>query len=660
MTLSPQSARATMSAAAARAVRPRDRLLPSQWADKHRILSSKGSNEYGQWRTSRNPMLREIMDCMSPHSPVREISIIKSSQVGVTEGPFISCIGFYMDHAPCPVMVLMPTLEARDKWKMQKLNPLLTDTECIRDLLGGLKSRDATNSKDAIDFPGGILFLAGGNSESSYAQNSAKVVMLDDLDRFPAKVGKEGDPVELGRGRYKSFPHSYKFFKASTPTIRGASLIEREFEAGDMRRYHVACPHCGERQVLRWSNVKANAQLTEAWYECEHCGTCIEEHHKPKMLAEGIWIPEHPDRKKHRSYHISAIYAPIGLGPSWLDLVVQFKRVHKDPEMLKTFVNQNLGESWEDQSEKLKSNELQKRAADYGMGIVPPGCLGLTVGIDTQDKWLAITLLGWGAPIADNAPMRNWVVDYTEIQGDTTNPEVWNELEAYLHRTWVNAYGREMRIRAAGIDSRGHRTAQVMDFVMRPSLKVPVYSVQGATNRIGRAIAQSGSYPNKNRAGKVIKHGYCVWNVGTEHCKDHIYANLAADSERPASERVFNFPQGLETEYYDGLLSEVYDPEKKRYIPRLGAKYKRNEPLDTMVYAWAIGHHRDINIGRGRAGRPDPKYWTRLQAMLEPAGAVVYVPQDSAQPAALPAPAAPVPAPIPDGKIDLSKFSRFS
>jgi len=29
-------------------------------------------------------------------------------------------------------MVLMPTLEARDTWKIQKLNPLLTDTACIR------------------------------------------------------------------------------------------------------------------------------------------------------------------------------------------------------------------------------------------------------------------------------------------------------------------------------------------------------------------------------------------------------------------------------------------------------------------------------------------------------------------------------------------------
>jgi len=607
------SARHIMSAAAAKGVRPRGRLTVSQWSDNHRVLSSKGSGEVGRWRTARNPMLREIQDALSLHSPVREVWVMKSSQVGVTEMS-VNWLGYTMDYAPGPVMVLMPTLEARDTWKVQKLNPLLTDTACIRDLLGGLRSRDAAHSKELIDFPGGILFLAGGNSPNSYAQKSVRNLMMDDLDRFPAQIGEEGDPVELARSRVKSFMR-HKLLFASTPTIKGASLIERGYETGDMRRYHVHCPHCGERQVLSWSHVRGNTALTAAQYICEQ-GCIIEEHHKPAMLEGGIWIADHPDRRV-RSYHISALYAPIGLGPSWLDLVLQFKRVHKDPQSLKTFINQNLGEAWEDQTDKLKPHELSKRAGEHGRGIIPPGCLALTAGIDTQDKWLAVTLLGWGAPATPDAQPRLWIVDWIEIQGDTTSPQVWDELQAWLHMPRINSYGCEMRIRAAGIDSRGHRSEQVKDFVMRSTHKIPVYSVQGATNRIGRAIATSGSSPTKTRTGKVIKSGYMLWNVGTEHCKDFIFSNLGADGERQQSECIFNFPKGLEPEYYDGLLSEVYDPDKKRYIPRLGQKHKRNEPLDTCVYAWAIGQHRDINLGRGRTGRPDPKYWERLAVMLE-------------------------------------------
>ena len=207
-------------------------------------------------------------------------------------------------------------------------------------------------------------------------------------------------------------------------------------------------------------------------------------------------------------------------------------------------------------------------------------------------------------------------------------------MEAWLNVQRLNSYGVAMMIRTAGIDSRGHRAEQVKNFVGRTTLKIPLYSVQGATNRIGRAISQTASYPVKSRTGRVIKSGYCVWNIGTEHCKDFIFGNLASDGDR--AERVFSFLQGLEAGYYDGLLSEVYDPEKKRYVPRIGAKYKRNEPLDTLVYAWAIGQHRAINIGRGRTGRPDPHYWERLKVMLEPENAVIRI-QEAEAPVQMPA-----------------------
>jgi len=645
-----------MSAAASRTVRPRGRLTVSQWADNHRILTSKGSGETGRWRTSRNPMLREIMDCLSIHSPVREIWVCKSSQVGVTEAS-VNWLGYVFDHAPGPAMVLMPTLEARDTWKVQKLNPLLSDTPAIRDILGGLRARDAAHSKELIDFPGGILFLAGGNSPNSYAQKSVRFLMMDDLDRFPGQIGEEGDPVELARSRVKAFPR-HKLLFASTPTIKGASLIERGFETSDMRRFHVECPHCRERQALKWANVRGDVSHGTAWYACEHNGCIIEEHSKPEMLAGGVWIAEFPERRV-RGYHISAIYAPIGLGPSWLDLMLHFKRVHKEPTQLKTFINQNLGEAWEDQTQKLKPHDLAKRAGDYGIGIIPPGCLALTMGIDTQDKWLAYKLLGWGAPTEQGGQPRHWIIKFGEIQGDTASAQVWDELEAELHLPLVNSFGQEMRIRAAAVDSRGHRAEQVKNFVMRSSLKMPVYAVQGSTTRMGRAIAQSGSYPNKSKSGKVVRHGYCTWNIGTEHCKDFIFANLTSDGERQQSERIFNFPQGLEDTYYDGLLSEIYDPEKKRYIPRLGAKYKRNEPLDTCVYAWAIGQHRDINIGRGRAGRPDTKYWERLAAMLEPLGRPPAVGAIHESPAEA-SPTAPPPATSATGKISLGQSGRFA
>lgn len=595
----------------ARAVKPRDRLTVSDWADRHRVLSSKQSGERGRWRTSRNPILREIMDSLSAASPVREVVVMKSSQVGVTEA-MVNAIGYVMHHAPAPMMVFMPTLDARDKWKLQKLNPLLQDEGVVRDILGGMKSRDAANSKDSIDFPGGILFLAGGNSPNSYAQVTAQRVMMDDLDRFPSEIGEEGDPVELARGRCKSFPR-YKLLLVSTPTVKEASLIENEYRLSDQRRYHIHCPACGSSQPLKWENLKwdqATKPPASAWYECADCGNAIEEHHKPALLAGGQWVPEFPSIRR-RGYHVSALYAPIGLGPSWLDLATKFLGSKSDPAKLKTFINTDLGETWEDQTSALKSNDLEKRMEiEFDIGHIPPGVVALTAFIDTQDGWLDCHLLGW-----HEKGYR--LIDWHQIHGDTARPEPWNDAAAWLNIVRLNAWGKPVRIHVAGVDSRGHRGQQVREFVQRRDIRVPLKACQGSTTRMGRAISVTPSYPDKDKKGRVIKGGYCVWNIGTEFCKDYLYSHLVADAALPTEERRYRFPAGLPTEYFDGLLAEVYNPETKRYEQKKGARYKRNEPLDGIVGAWAIGQHKEINIGRYRNGKPDPSWFARMRAVLE-------------------------------------------
>ncbi len=108
----------------AAAVRPRERLSVSTWADRHRILSSKQSSLPRRWRTRINPLLEEIMDCLSATSPVKELVLMKSNQTGATES-MVNALGYIMHHAPGPAMVLMPTLADRDAWKVQKLNPLM-------------------------------------------------------------------------------------------------------------------------------------------------------------------------------------------------------------------------------------------------------------------------------------------------------------------------------------------------------------------------------------------------------------------------------------------------------------------------------------------------------------------------------------------------------
>ena len=645
----------------AAASKPRDRLQVSEWADRYRKVTSEQSSIPGAWVTSRNPILREIQDCFSRHSRVHEIIVKKSSQVGITEA-MVNSIGYGMHHHPGSAMVLLPTEQKRDDWKSQKLDPLIRATPVITNLIGKIRSRDAAQRKDRVDFPGGFLLLAGGNSPASYDQVSIRDMYMDDLDRFPEVIGRGHNPVARARGRTKAFPHKYKLMLASTPTVKNASLIDAEYQNSDQREYHVPCPDCGEMQPLKWSNLqydKMNNPPQRAWYACAHCGSLIEEHHKQKMLEAGRWIATNPDNKR-RGYHINALYTPVGLGPGWLKLAEKWNNIHHDPVSgkprkpepaeLMEFINEDLGECWEDQASALKAHDLARRMEDHAMGVIPPGVLAITIGIDTQDTWLDVTVLGWRKWQEDGRPA--WTtIDWFQITGDTSKIEPWNELEAFLNKEWRNAYGNIIKPSAAAIDNRGHRGDHVKAFIQRASIKIPVYRVQGSTTVMIEIIAQTAKEQEKGPNGKMIRNAYGIWNIGTEAVKDMIYSALSSDGDMPPEERRIRFCDGLPTEYFNGLLSEVKNPKTRRYEAKRGAEFKRNEPLDGMVYAIAIGHHRDIMIGMRRTrlfrenGRsvvmivPDLRFWERRHLTLEAqpvtvseSGTEAWAVKDSPQP----------------------------
>ena len=65
-------------------LKPDPLLTVSQWADRYRVLSQRASSEPGRWRTERTPYLKEIMDCLSPASPVQRVALMKGAQIGGT------------------------------------------------------------------------------------------------------------------------------------------------------------------------------------------------------------------------------------------------------------------------------------------------------------------------------------------------------------------------------------------------------------------------------------------------------------------------------------------------------------------------------------------------------------------------------------------------
>ena len=558
----------------ARQIEPRQSLTVSQWADTHRELTSKQSGEHGHWRTDRTPYLRELMDCLSVDSPVRDIVVMKSSQVGVTEA-VVNFLGYVMHHAPAPTMVLMPSLELRDAWKTQKLNPLFTDTPAVRDLMGGLRVRDAAHRADVIDFPGGVLFLAGGNSPNSYAQRSARNLVLDDLDRFPPEVGEEGDPVELAKGRTKAFRRAKRIF-ISTPTAADTSLIARLWAGSDQRVWHAPCPHCTSLIAFEWDDkhllpgaqhqggrLMYSEQVDAAWYVCGVCGATIGEHHKPRMNAHGRWLPQQPGRHVV-GFHYSALFGALGLAPSWLDLARGYVEAIKATGTYKTFVNTQLGLPHKEQGEEVHAVGLITRREDYPEPL--PGILARTAGVDVQKDRLEVSVADWGEG------EECWLHDHLILPGDTAQPEVWAELHEAL---------QDVQAHAACIDS-GFNTSMVYTAVKGRAWLAATKGMPGP----GKPFVED----DRARKQRLRKGGKPrpFEPIGVDQGKALLLSRLRLIKPGPG---YIHFPQSaaFDDEYFEQLTAEKLVTKMRGGRPMYEwvQKRPRNEALDCWLLALA-------------------------------------------------------------------------
>ncbi len=570
----------------AEALRPREAITVSAWADLHRQLSSKGSAEPGQWHTSRNPPLREIMDALSTQSETQDVVVKFPIQMGKTECA-VNWLGYIMDHAPGPVMVALPAEVSMIKWSNQKLEPTLEITVPMREALTSVASRETANQKFFKDFKGGQLYLEHAGSPARLKSTSVCYLIVDELDEFSSELKSGDDPEKLLDGRVSAFPATYKKLRISTPTIKGTSRIDAAYEASDQRMYHIACPECRHEQPFEWSGLCWNEDATQCWYACRSCGAVIHEHQKTQLIRAGRWIPKYPGRTV-RGYTINGLYYPVGLGPTWLKLVHEFREAANDPPKLKTFLNDRLAESWEDPATRaVRQDMLADRAESYALRTAPSGVLVVTAGVDTQDNRLAVHIVGWGHGMA------SWTLDYVELDGDPANDAVWVSLTELINRPILHASGALLRVAATFIDAGGHRGEAVKAYA-RKRLIPRVAPIYGAT-AVNAPVINRGKFHDVTWQGVTDKRSVVIYQVGTNQAKHWVYGRMGADAEKDVEKRLVHFSEHLPDMFFAGMTSETWDPRKNRFFNRRGA---RNEPLDTYVYAYAAAHHPELRLHR--------------------------------------------------------------
>lgn len=573
----------------------------SDWADRYRKLPKEGSSESGDWYTSRMPFLREIMDCLHRESPVREVTIKKSTQVGGTEVG-INWLCYIIEHAPAPVMYVLPTIDTARKFSEQRLTPAINLMPVLRERIPPARSRDSGNTTLMKKFPGGLVVFSGANSSASLASMPIMYLILDELSKYPTDLDDQGGAEQQALRRTSSFIRR-KILRISSATIKDACAISAAYEAGDQSQFHLPCPHCGCKQVLMIDQLTDDGQFV-----CLHCGKLIEEHHKTRMLEAGEWVPRLPERSAtHRSFAVWSAYAAIGLGYTWREIADMRAEARKDPAKEVVFVNTILGDAYEGASQKIDANDLQERAGKWVRRTVPRGGFILTAGVDVQVNRFAVIIVAWG---------RNeqaFVIDYVELPADPTRKEDWDILWDFLAQPIANAAGITLRISAAAVDS-GNWTQEVYSAV-RPRQSQGVMAIKGSKDAtrpvIGRASKQE-----VDKRGRTQRKGVNLWVIGVNSAKSTLMQRLLGDADRDEESRLFHFPADLPEDFYTMLTAERFDLQAKRWLKKKGA---RNEALDTLVYAYAAALSPSVRIHVKREAD-----WAALEAKLEPSSGDLF------------------------------------
>lgn len=558
---------------------------------------------------------------------IERVVLMTSARVGKTQC-LNNLVGYHIHQDPAPLLLVLPTETRAEEWADDEFDPMVRDTPVLRAILGDRKSRASKQRRTHRQFPGGRLYMVGANAPSGLAAKTIRVVLADEVDRFPASAGNEGDPVTLAEKRTATI-WNRKIVLSSTPTTAGNSRIETAYAESDQRRFWVACPHCDHHQTLKWAAVKwSGDDPATALYYCDDCGAGWTDAQRWAAVENaedqgGGWRAE-AEFRGVAGFHLNEIYSP------WRRLaetVREYLNAKSTPERLKVWLNTAMGETWRDRGDAPEWERLLERREEYPMGEVPAGAMVLTAGVDAQGDRLEASLWAWGAGY------ERWLVDHRVFVGSPRDAGVWDELRAFMDRDYPVAGGGTMRPVMACCDTGGHDTAAIYGQIRRLADRriVAIKGVDG-WNKASPVAGPTAVDALVN--GKKLRRGLRLYTVAVSTFKIELYRSLWLKREGEEFPPGWvHLPVGVGSEFVRQLASEELRTvkDKRGFSRQEWAKMRdRNEALDCAVYARAA-------LWLAGADRLGARFWTRQEVALDVSRAVhapvtVPVPASAAMP----------------------------
>jgi phage terminase large subunit GpA-like protein len=606
-----------------------------EWADRYRKLAKEAGSTSGNWSTSTVEAARGPMLAVTEPG-VHTITVMVSTQLLKT-ALLENVFGYFAHLDPCPMLLLQPKEDAAEQFSKERISPMLRVTPVLRELVGNGRTRTSDETLLYKAFPGGFLALAGAGSPDNLARRSIRVLLADEVDKYP--ITREGDPIALAEERTANFGANCLSVRACSPTVEDESRIAASYGESDQRRPSVACPHCGHRQFLdffkhvQWEKDGQQHNTKSARIFCESCGCmwsegerlralqtirfhqlrpfiCCGNRHVPLDEYEEAWRTDDgtavdklwswwgsdrfavyraicPDcgrlavDNEHAGFQVSKLYSPWPKDkPS--DIARKWLLAKDDEDKKQAFWNTQLGMPYRRHSGKEIQIEALAARCEMWDAEVPAGVAVITVGVDVQDYRVELEVIGWGRN------EESWSIAYFVIDGEFADPKVQTVLDMYLQRRYARADGRAFEVMATCIDSGGHHTQSVYDFC-KARIGRKVWAIKGESARSGR---RSPVWPTVRPTSRN-KKSYRPVIIGVNAAKDTISGRLSKDAPAPGAA----FPPGYmhfsvdrDLNYFAQLTSE-----RSELVTKAGQRYRvwelrpgrANEALDCRVYGYA-------------------------------------------------------------------------
>ena len=573
----------------------------SAWVEGRRVLPP-ASPFPGPWRNERTPYSIEIMDNMSPYSPVQRQAIMKARKLGLTTA-IENCVAYFIDQVPSEQLYSTANEQLAKDWSKKKISHVIDSLNIRNKLIAAdqnTKSRATGDRMFTKEYIGGALDIITASSLMARRALDKRCLWIDETDGIEAQTSTgEGSWAEILMAHTNSYGARRKISLFGSPTTYEASLIRRYYEKGDQRKFLVPCPACGRDIELKLDNdittygLKAETEagvIIDAYYECEYCHEPIFDNDKLRFYSPHPQCSKHPGKKVNpahweptkkpdpifRSYQINSLYSPVGM-LSFREVAIERETAKREgSDAARSFVNIYAGLTYKDETSRPLLSKILEHRGTYERGTVPPGVLFITMACDVQRGYakdpnnpprIELEVMGTGLGY------KTWSIEY-KVFAETYSPDgnlkdpyggAWEDLYQWMkgiNGTFYSKEGIAFQIIMIGIDSgdaADGRAEVVYRFCERWSpLAFPVKGFSQLSARRGeKADIPGAAFYKKYRMAKIGTAGESVIEISTAYYKETLFGrlNIAATNDNTHPNGYCDFPRDYPDDYFIQLIN---------------------------------------------------------------------------------------------------------